>query len=215
MTTTKRPDGGELLTVARAAFEWIDAIPLTVVASLPAMPGIDRDWANVVMDRVECANPTIDPDYAESFERSLDLPQSAPLIGPSHNSGERLPIDKAESGADTPPTASAPDVREASELVLQSLNALASGMLSPDQNETSTAMADEAARAIEDATIIHDFLSAPPVADREAIIRECASIAADHTPKKFEGTLAAHATGRAIECAILALLSAQPAKGER
>lgn len=53
------------------------------------------------------------------------------------------------------------------------------------------------------------------VADRGAIIRECASIAVDHTPKKFEGTLAAHATGRAIECAILALLSAQPAKGER
>jgi hypothetical protein len=53
------------------------------------------------------------------------------------------------------------------------------------------------------------------VADRGAIIRECASIAVDHTPKKFEGTLAAHATGRAIECAILAILSAQPAKGER
>ncbi|MFA7282421.1 MAG: hypothetical protein WC100_20230 [Sterolibacterium sp.] len=67
------------------------------------------------------------------------------------------------------------------------------------------------------ATLTEQPSEAPPsVRDvREAIIRECASIAADHTPKKFEGTLAAHATGRAIECAILALLSAQPAKGER
>ena len=31
--------------VARAALDYIDALPSDVVASLPAMPGFDRDWA--------------------------------------------------------------------------------------------------------------------------------------------------------------------------
>lgn len=40
----------ELLKVAEAALRWIDAIPKEVVASLPAMPGFDRDWAEDVME---------------------------------------------------------------------------------------------------------------------------------------------------------------------
>jgi len=35
----------ELVEVARAALEYIDALPNEVVASLPVMPGFDRDWA--------------------------------------------------------------------------------------------------------------------------------------------------------------------------
>lgn len=35
--------------VARAALEYIDALPSDVVAALPAMPGFDRDWANNVL----------------------------------------------------------------------------------------------------------------------------------------------------------------------
>lgn len=35
----------ELVEVARAALDYIDALPKEVVASLPVMPGFDRDWA--------------------------------------------------------------------------------------------------------------------------------------------------------------------------
>lgn len=35
--------------VARAALDYIDALPPEVVASLPAMPGFDRDWAENVL----------------------------------------------------------------------------------------------------------------------------------------------------------------------
>lgn len=47
---TGKINEGDLLVVAKAAFEWIDAVPSEVVASLPTMPGIDRDWANTIMD---------------------------------------------------------------------------------------------------------------------------------------------------------------------
>ncbi|MGB4448694.1 MAG: hypothetical protein WBI92_11735, partial [Cloacibacterium sp.] len=40
-----------LLRVALAYKEYIDALPKEVVASLPAMPGIDGDWASEVLDR--------------------------------------------------------------------------------------------------------------------------------------------------------------------
>lgn len=40
----------ELLSVARAMRDYIDALPADVVASLPTMPGFDRDWADEVMD---------------------------------------------------------------------------------------------------------------------------------------------------------------------
>lgn len=39
----------ELNSVARAALDYIDALPKDVVASLPAMPGFDRDWAENVL----------------------------------------------------------------------------------------------------------------------------------------------------------------------
>jgi hypothetical protein len=42
------PDG-DLLKLAEAALEYIDAIPKDI--ALPAMPGFDRDWANDVLSR--------------------------------------------------------------------------------------------------------------------------------------------------------------------
>lgn len=39
----------EITKVAKAMREWIDAIPKDVVASLPAMPGFDRDWADEII----------------------------------------------------------------------------------------------------------------------------------------------------------------------
>lgn len=56
-------------------------------------------------------------------------------------------------------------VREALDHVLQSLNCLASGLLSPDQNELSTSMASVAAEAIPHAMIIAEALSSQPVVE--------------------------------------------------
>lgn len=42
----------DLLTVAEAYQEWIKSIPSSIADSLPAMPGIDGDFAEDVLDRV-------------------------------------------------------------------------------------------------------------------------------------------------------------------
>lgn len=39
----------DVSAVARAALQYIDALPSEVVAALPAMPGFDRDWADEVL----------------------------------------------------------------------------------------------------------------------------------------------------------------------
>lgn len=39
----------ELIAVARAALDYIDAIPPEIAASFPVMPGFDRDWAEEVL----------------------------------------------------------------------------------------------------------------------------------------------------------------------
>ncbi|RYM48747.1 hypothetical protein [Serratia proteamaculans] len=51
----------ELLSVARAMRDYIDALPSDVVASLPTMPGFDRDWADEV---IEAANREAQPVQA-------------------------------------------------------------------------------------------------------------------------------------------------------
>ncbi|CAI1579725.1 Uncharacterised protein [Serratia proteamaculans] len=40
----------EIVSVARAMRDYIDALPADVVAALPTMPGFDRDWADEVID---------------------------------------------------------------------------------------------------------------------------------------------------------------------
>lgn len=45
----------ELLSVVLAMREYIDALPSEVVATLPAMPGFDRDWADETIDAVQRA----------------------------------------------------------------------------------------------------------------------------------------------------------------
>lgn len=46
-----KPTNSELAQVARAALDYIDALPGDVVAKLPVMPGFDRDWAeNAIAD---------------------------------------------------------------------------------------------------------------------------------------------------------------------
>ena len=41
----------ELLEVLEAAIEWIDAVPSDT--ELPAMPGFDRDWAEMVIAKAK------------------------------------------------------------------------------------------------------------------------------------------------------------------
>lgn len=43
----------ELLKVAVALREYIDALPLDVVSTLPVMPGVDRDWIDEVIDNAQ------------------------------------------------------------------------------------------------------------------------------------------------------------------
>jgi len=47
MTNTERDLMRQLIEVAQAALEWIDAVPANI--ELPAMPGFDRDWADEVI----------------------------------------------------------------------------------------------------------------------------------------------------------------------
>lgn len=67
----------ELLSVARAMRDYIDALPADVVASLPTMPGFDRDWADEVMDGANReAQPVMYASeetlaYAKEGEKSL------------------------------------------------------------------------------------------------------------------------------------------------
>lgn len=43
----------ELLEVTEGYKEWVHAVPDTVVDTLPAMPGMDGDWADGVLDSVK------------------------------------------------------------------------------------------------------------------------------------------------------------------
>lgn len=45
----------ELLQVTLGYKEWVIAVPDEVAASLPAMPGIDGDWADEVIDGAQRA----------------------------------------------------------------------------------------------------------------------------------------------------------------
>lgn len=43
----------ELVEMLQAALEWIDAVPSETVASLPAMPGFDRDEVDAKIQEIE------------------------------------------------------------------------------------------------------------------------------------------------------------------
>ena len=53
MTELDKDLAKELLRVAKGYKEYILALPDDVVAKLPAMPGIDGDWADTVIDEAE------------------------------------------------------------------------------------------------------------------------------------------------------------------
>lgn len=88
----------EVALVARTALDYIDALPKDVVATLPAMPGFDRDWAENVLasgvpdDVLEQAAPidrrfTVDmsgaqmPEDAERTEAFIDAMRAREIGG--------------------------------------------------------------------------------------------------------------------------------------
>lgn len=59
MDTTESLAHKELLDVAEALLEYIDALPKDL--ALPNMPGLDHDWINMVI--LDSKFLTKDPDY--------------------------------------------------------------------------------------------------------------------------------------------------------
>ncbi|MEX7639649.1 hypothetical protein [Serratia marcescens] len=49
---TAPPADAALFGVSIALREWIDAVPREVAASLPKMPGVDRDWVDSIIGEV-------------------------------------------------------------------------------------------------------------------------------------------------------------------
>lgn len=64
-----------------------------------------NNWPDNETSRREiAAHEARDPNSAASWDRVVAaIQKSAPLAGATHNTGERLPMDKAVSGADTAP----------------------------------------------------------------------------------------------------------------
>lgn len=75
---------GELLQLARAYKEYIDALPADVVAALPAMPGVDGDWADEVLDRAARAAP----QPANPWLRALEIRMAQGW----NLKGDRIPV---------------------------------------------------------------------------------------------------------------------------
>ena len=50
----------ELAKVARAALDWIDAVPAEIAASLPTMPGFDRDWAEEAIKEADSVSEDVE-----------------------------------------------------------------------------------------------------------------------------------------------------------
>lgn len=59
----------ELLSVVSAMRDYIDALPSDVVASLPTMPGFDRDWADEV---IKGANLEAQPVAVEAITEIME-----------------------------------------------------------------------------------------------------------------------------------------------
>lgn len=47
-----RRSGSELVAVAKAGLEYIDAIPADIAGAFDTMPGFDRDWAEETISEV-------------------------------------------------------------------------------------------------------------------------------------------------------------------
>lgn len=73
----------ELISVAQAALDYIDALPGDMVAALDAMPGFDRDWAtNVIADAIVESNES--QAQVEQPSQAIQLPETCFFDGPGN-----------------------------------------------------------------------------------------------------------------------------------
>lgn len=70
----------DLLELTLHYQEWIGALPDDVIAALPAMPGIDGDWAGEVIDTVK-SSLSSGGDDAKSIEQPLSEIEKLELGG--------------------------------------------------------------------------------------------------------------------------------------
>lgn len=66
------PRERQLVEALEAALAWIDAVPSETVASLPVMPGFDRDEVDELVSKVKAERPT-KTDNEVSFETEADI----------------------------------------------------------------------------------------------------------------------------------------------
>lgn len=80
---SKVPSMKELISVAQAALDYIDALPSDMVASLHTMPGFDRDWATeVIADAIVESNESREQIQQQS--QTIQLPMSYFFDGPGN-----------------------------------------------------------------------------------------------------------------------------------
>ncbi|WP_426727575.1 hypothetical protein [Enterobacter cloacae complex sp. 288G10] len=74
----------ELISVAQAALDYIDALPSDMVASLHTMPGFDRDWATeVIADAIVESNESREQIQQQS--QAIQLPETCFFDGPGND----------------------------------------------------------------------------------------------------------------------------------
>lgn len=87
----------ELLSVARAMRDYIDALPSYVVASLPTMPGFDRDWADEVIEAANReAQPVADGENCWSCGKFFTYSQHSECDGYCPHCNAPVDLDEGE-----------------------------------------------------------------------------------------------------------------------
>lgn len=82
----------ELISVAQAALDYIDALPSDMVASLHTMPGFDRDWATeVIADAIVESNES--RNRYSSSRRQFSCPRPVSLMARATQQKRISPAD--------------------------------------------------------------------------------------------------------------------------
>lgn len=86
----------ELISVAQAALDYIDALPSDMVASLHTMPGFDRDWATeVIADAIVESNES--RNRYSSSRRQFSCPRPVSLMARATQQKRISPQTMSES----------------------------------------------------------------------------------------------------------------------
>ena len=88
-----KPTNSELAEVARAALDYIDALPGDVVAKLPVMPGFDRDWAESAI----AAAQSVQQKHGETISELAAVRQQLAAVTAENAQMLRLLTDISEN----------------------------------------------------------------------------------------------------------------------